>query len=459
MTRSARGASVASESDDSVAQDASSVLSTEYVRRVGKKANKFELDVKTVGIRYAIQQQREIGRLHTFHPGERAELDYTKFAIWLYPNSNWDEPQLFFVGFGVDHTAASGVIKGYTITAHPTAASGIRLYRNCVLPKRLWLPPHLQKYANDWDVAGVDRLVAIDNAMDIRSTDVASMFMAFGTIVQCMPPRRGDAKGTIERTQWTIETRHISMLPGYVKSKYKFTDPRTKRLIERAKKGAKLTVAEFEKMLLLAILDFNQSRHPTLKKPRIDVYRNGIDLAPIVLPTGLRQIRSTFALTYKGVRVTREGVRIQNFLQYNSPELNEFYRTSTARVDVKLDPDDIRAVLIYCRELNGPIEAFLTTYALPEPTTLEMVKAALCSDVEGAAPAHADDTPDERFLVRLLELQNSPGSRQGSRKDHVRTQATVQAATLPPVTPPTQRSMDDAEFESMFGGYEASVDG
>src|SRR5690606_10485471 len=183
-----------------------------------------------------------------------------------------------------------------------------------------------------------------------------SMFMAFGTIVQCMPPRRGDAKGTIERTQWTIETRHISMLPGYVKSKYKFTDPRMKRRIERAKKGAKLTVAEFEEMLLLAILDFNQSRHPTLKKPRIDVYRNGIDLAPIVLPTGLRQIRSTFALTYKGVRVTREGVRIQNFLQYNSPELNEFYRTSTARVDVKLDPDDIRAVLIYCRELNGPIE-------------------------------------------------------------------------------------------------------
>lgn len=246
-------------------------VSYEYVRKVGKRANKFELNVKAVGIRYAIQQHREISRLHTFHPGERAELDYTKFPLFLFENERSNEPTLYYTGFGADHTESSGVIKGYITTKQPSAATAIRLYRNCVLPKRLWLPPSMQQYANEWDVAGVDRLVALDNAMDLQSDSVALMLMAFGTIILCMPPRRGDAKGTIERTQGTIEHKYISMLPGYVASEYAFTDPRTNRIKEKARKNAKLTVAEYEELLLQAILDFNQSKHPTFNRPRISV--------------------------------------------------------------------------------------------------------------------------------------------------------------------------------------------
>lgn len=432
-------------------------LSYEYVRRIGRQANKFELNVRSVGIRYAIQQHREISRLHTFHPGERTELDYTKYLVWAYPNKNWDEPRLFYTGIGVDHTSASGVIKGYTITMQPSAATGIRLYRNCVLPKRLWLPPHLQKYADDWDVAGLDRLVAIDNAMDLQSKSMALMFIAFGTVILCMPPRRGDAKGTVERTQETVETRHISMLPGYVKNAYRFTDPRMKRVIEKAKKSAKLTIAEYEEQLLLAILDFNQSKHPTLKRPRISVYRNGLNAAPLVLPTGMRQIRSTFALSYSGKKVTREGVRVDNFY-YNSTDLNELYRTSNATVDVKLDPDDVRSALIYSKQLKEPIEAALSTYAFSEPTSLELAREVLRDNGDDASiRENPDEAPDERFLARLHEIQRSTGPRNRADKRptaNADAQAAMHAAALPPVPPPASKSITDTDFEVMFGGYE-----
>src|SRR5690606_27018838 len=110
--------------DDSKAETPETLAGYEYVRRVGKQTKKFEVDLSSVGIRYAIQHHRAIKRLHTFHPGERAELDYTKYTFWAYPNEHWNDPVLFHTGIGVDH--CSGVIKGYVITSQPSAATAIR---------------------------------------------------------------------------------------------------------------------------------------------------------------------------------------------------------------------------------------------------------------------------------------------------------------------------------------------
>src|SRR5690606_3573646 len=142
-------------------------VSREFVRRIGKRVNKFELDASAVGIRYSTQLHREIRRLHTFRPGERCELDYTKYGQWLYPTKHWNDPLFFFTGLGLDHTG--DVCSGFVVTSQPTAASTIRLYKRCVLPSQLWLPEYLQKYADDWDVCGLSRLVAVDNAMDATS--------------------------------------------------------------------------------------------------------------------------------------------------------------------------------------------------------------------------------------------------------------------------------------------------
>jgi len=428
--------------------------SKEFVRRTVSTVDKFELAKLTVGLRYALQDHRAIYRLHTTHPGERGELDYTKYLVWLYPNTAWKEPLLYQTGLGVDHM--SEVIKGYLVTFRPTAATAIRLYKHCVLPKRLWLPEHLQGYANEWDVVGLDRLVALDNAKDLQARSALMMFIAYGVIVLCVPPRRGDLKGTIERTNQSIERMFIEQVPGYVPMAYPFTDPRMDRIKKAAKKQAKLTVAEYEKLLLLAILEYNNAKHPRFRKRRIDVYRDGLEVAPPVLPTGLRHIRSTFALTFKGHKVTREGVLVDG-LKYNSAELNELYRTGVKHVDVKLDPDDVRTAHVYSRELFEPIEVTLTTFKFPEATSLEVARNILGVGPDGSDKEDDEDEgdetppPNERFVQELYELQNAPGPRRG-RKRHLEADAAVQGARMAPVEPPKKSTIDDAELVAMFRG-------
>lgn len=435
--------------DDPKSEGPDNLAGYEYVRRLGKQANKFELDMRAVGIRYAIQHHRAIRRLHTFHPGERAELDYTKYAVWAYPHGRSEEPSLFYTGIGVDHT--SGVIKGYVIATQPSAATAIRLYKRCVLPKRLWLPAHLQRYADEWDVVGLDRIVALDNAMDFRGNSVAIMFITFGIIVLLMPPRRGDMKGLVERTQLSVETHNISMLSGYVPNRYKFTDPRQRRVIDRAQLQANLTVAEYEEAFTLAVLEHNHAKHPRFKKPRIAVYRNGIESAPPVLPTGKLQINSAFALTHKNRKVTREGVEVDGY-KYNSDELNELYRVRDVRVDVKINPDDVRTALIHHQELPEPIEAELTTHVFPGPTTLELAKGGMRRE-EGDDDGDLDvgQSASDRYLAKLHELQTR-GRRGRPRRANADIQAAVHAAALPPVAPPAPRTIRDAEFDSLFDG-------
>ncbi len=94
-----------------------------------------------------------------------------------------------------------------------------------------------------------------------------------------------------------------------------------------------------------------------------------------MLPTGRLQLRTTFALTHE-VTLTREGV-VADELQFNSPELNLVYRRYSGKVHVKLDPDDIRSVLVFVPQLVGPIEAFLITFDLDFPMTLEFMRVLL----------------------------------------------------------------------------------
>ena len=264
------------------------LFSYEFVRQMDLGGDKFDGTVWMLGKLHAIQDERQIGRLHTYYPGQRTELDYTKYGVWLYPKEKWNEPLFYYTGTGIDHT--SKVIKGFTITVDPSARDAVRLYRNCVLPKSLWLPPSLRHYAQRGTCSGSRVLVAVDNATDLTANAIILMFMINGVIVLRMPPRRGDLKGGVERTQQTIESMVVSRLPGYVSNKYTGLDPRHKKIRERAKAKADMTVADFQAKLVEGVLEHNHAPHPDFKKPGIQVWRDGQEQAPPVLPTGRLQL-------------------------------------------------------------------------------------------------------------------------------------------------------------------------
>lgn len=423
----------------------SSPVSAELVRQLLNGVDKFDLKLKQLGALHAIQDVRAIERLHTWYPGQRAELDFTKYGVFLYPNANWNHPVLYQDGMGVDH--ASGVVGSCLISASPSAADVVRLYRRLVMPKAIWLPESLRSSAQEWDVFGLPLLLALDNGADFMSNAALLVYMLTGTILLRVPPRRGDLKAVVERTQGTFETRFVSGLQGYVPRKYVGLNPRYTKQRERAMAAAKLTVAEYEKKVLDNILEFNHEPHPRLQRRRMDVYRSGLELAPPLLLTGRLQQRATFALTYE-VQLTREGVQVEN-LKFNSDALFDSYLTYTGRVIVKLDPDDIRAVLVFVpKQTSGkPVEAFLTTFSYDEgPITLELYRLTRRSheaEMQARGRFEVKDVPYvfEQQLERVQSFSAPSVPTTTARKE---TQAAVHAAALPQVQE-TKRGLSEGQ--------------
>lgn len=407
-------------------------VSAELVRQLLSRVDKFNLTLEQLGKLHAIQDVRALERLHTWYPGQRAELDYTKYGIFLYPNANWNHPVLYQDGMGVDH--ASGVVGSFLVSASPSAADVVRLYRRFVMPKAIWLPESLRASAQQWDVFGVPMLLALDNGADFMANASLLTYMLTGTIVLRVPPNRGDLKGTVERTQGTFETSFVSHLKGYVPKKYVGLNPRYTKHRIRAMDAAKLTVADYEKEMLEHILEFNHKPHPRLQRRRMDVYRSGLELAPPLLLTGRLQQRATFALTYE-VQLSREGVQVEN-LTFNSDALFKCYLTYTGKVIVKLNPDDVRAVLVFIpKQTSGtPVEAFLTTFSYDEgPVTLELYRLTRRSheaEMQARGGFEVADVPYvfEQQLERVQSFSEPSVPTTTARKE---TQAAVHAAALP----------------------------
>lgn len=423
---------------------APSRVSYSFIRANIKLFNKFEVLSRLVGKTFATQQLRPIGRLHSHFAGVRTELDYTRFGRFLFPNEHWNQPLFYYTGFGMDDH--SGVVKGYVTALAPSTRETVRLYRRCVLPKSMWLPAHLRHLAAQWDAYGLEVIVAIDNASDFTSYGASLMFLVNGTIILRMPVKRGDLKGSIERLIRTVEDQHISTQSGYVARAYVGFDDRYSQVRMKAMLAADETVAQAEDKLAHYLVErLNQAPHPQFGKPKIHVFRESQERYPLIMPCGMNHIRTTFALTYS-VGLSREGVEVEGF-KFNSRELFEAFLRFNGKVIVKLDPDDIRTVLVLVPGAADPIPAAMTTLDLNFACSLELAKAILTR----VATRHPGDDSwmldiNHEFLMELDRLQSKPVEPTlGKSTAHDATAAAHASrapATAPTTAPPRPRLSD-----------------
>jgi hypothetical protein len=421
--------------------------SIETFRMLLASADKFEKAVRILGKRFAIQNVRKIGRLHTYYPGQRTEMDYTKYGLFLYPTPAWNEPQLFFTGFGVDHF--SNVCKGFSVTTAPAARDAIRLYRNCVLPKSFWLPESRISRANEWDVWGIEELIAIDNGMDLVAYAAIIVMIQFGAIILRMPPRRGDMKGTIERFNGAEEQMFISSLPGYISRQFIGLDEKYSKARATAKAKAKLTVAEYIEMLVDRQIERNNEPHPRFKKPRIQVWRDGQEHAPVLMPTGLDQIRTSFAETYLAT-LTRQGVVADN-RWYNSMALHMKFRVYNGKVFVKINADDVRSAFVISHDDNTHVVVYLTNFEFDYPVTAELYNIVLKRLEQKGMTVETPDFSD-RFSREVENLQSGPVTATPNTKPSSDVKAASHAAAMPPITAPPETSTSDFDLEKLLGG-------
>jgi hypothetical protein len=220
------------------------------------------------------------------------------------------------------------------------------------------------------------------------------------------------------------------------------------KMREAAKNKANLTVTEYQEKLVGNIMEYNHARHPRLKKSRIQVWRDGQEHAPIILPTGELQIRATFALTF-ACTLTREGVQVLE-LMYNSPELHLAYRIYTGKVIVKLNPDDIRAVLVIMPNYSEPIEATLTTFEIGFALTQEMFRVVMARlAAQNTGDAWKQDIA-YAFPTEMGKLQSGETTRTPGKSIRTDAQAATHAANI--VMPPASSPEPAESLESMLRG-------
>lgn len=424
-----------------------SMPSYEFIRTVLNGIDKYEKKAAMLGKLFASQMLREIGRHHTLYPGNRSEYDYTKFGIFLFPNKKWNYPVLYYDGIGVD--AHATVIKGACLSQSPAARDTIRLLKNCVLPKSLILSQKQQHLAQNWDVFGIERIAAIDNGMELIAHAVSLAFMMLGIILLRLPPKRGDLKGTVERTNDTMETQHVSTLAGYVPRSERGMNPKYNRMRADAMRKANKTAEEYTEGRNEYIVEFNHSKHPRLPTSRIQVWRNGQEQSPAILPTGRVQLKCLFALTYTPM-LLREGVTVEN-LKYNSPELFAAFLVHTGRVIVKLDPDDIRYVYVFVPKFDAPILATCTTFTFDHPLPQELWAVTL-KRIESQFP-NASEADQISFVLpqAINDLQTMVEPSTPGTTGRADVQAATQAAALP-VVKPVPMPTAGGSLKSLLGG-------
>jgi Mu transposase, C-terminal len=428
-------------------RDLTDTTSYSFLMNHMKSVDKFDQLQAMVGSLMAKQAIRPIGRLHSPYYGYRTELDYTRYARYLYPTERWVEPILYYTGFGIDDY--SSVLKGFITTVAPSTRSTVRLYRNCVLPASMWLPAHLQHIARQWDAFGLEVIVAIDNASDFTSHGVSLMFIINGCIILRMPVASGDLKGTVERVNMTIETEHVSGKSGYVPQEFSGLDPRYKAQRKRAKSLADSTVLAHDSDLCAYFMKYNDGDHPQFRRSRNLVMRESQTMAPIILPTGLQNIQATFALTYS-VKLLREGVQVER-LKFNSKELGEAFRRYSGQVIVKLDPDDVRHVLVFVPHQLAPIEASLTTFALDFKVSLELLNVLL--DRVGLDVEDLDPWPEDviyNVLSELSDLQTKEPTRTPGRTRDTDAEAATHAEAAPAAA--SRQESPSAGLEELLRG-------
>jgi hypothetical protein len=244
----------------------------------------------------------------------------------------------------------------------------------------------------------------------------------------------------------TLFTRLIRGLAGSVPNLFPFTAPQQQRLIKAAKLKAKHTVAEYEEKLTDMENTRNHEKDRRVGKPRIQVWRDAQDVAPLILPTGRLQIRAAFSLTYS-VALRNEGVEVE-YLKYNSPALNDLYRVlpenHSVRVDVKLDPDDVRSVIVFAQDVFEPIEAFLTTHRIDFPLTLEMLRIIQRRLVGQGYPEFKWQENDYELVYNVVhELQTGPRVPVTGVSHRRDAQAATHAAGIPTLAPPGSVTAQD----------------
>lgn len=289
----------------------------------------------------------------TSHPGDIVEIDAWEADVSLVSESNPKDsigrPTLYLM---VDRFTR--MIVAYYVGLEVNSYQGLSsLFVNLCEDKedlfKRYGFKNIERSKIPLPEAFIPNTVVTDNGSDFKSDDFRHALSALNIEHQIAPPRSGSAKGLVERTfgEFAHDHKDIFKGAGLIKKEYG----------SKHHEEAKLTISEYTRLIILAIIKHNMTTMTSYPIHDMDLLNKDVNLSPISLwnfftkekmlnPKALNDKADFFFSIMKKIKVTlnRFGIVFEGLVydlgsDVKLHELQEEEKTS--HLDFRLDPRDV----------------------------------------------------------------------------------------------------------------------
>jgi putative transposase len=284
-----------------------------------------------------------VSTLRPDFPMDVVQIDHTLADVMVVDREHRQWIGRPWLTLAVD--VASRAVVGFSVSLeNPSALSVSLVLSHAVLPKTSWLADReLQNL--DWPMAGLPRLVHVDNAKEFHSQALLRGCQEYSIAIEHRPRRQPHLGGHIERLVGTMMGA-VHLLPGTT-----FSNVSEKGSYD-SEGRAVLTLPELERWLTLQIAGiYHLTVHSALGKTPLNAWREGVikKKQPLRYPPTAEEFFLDFLPAVPRI-VQRDGVHFHQ-IRYWDNVLSAWAGRLEKPLWVKYDPRNLSRV--YVRDPDG----------------------------------------------------------------------------------------------------------
>lgn len=277
------------------------------------------------------------GYIHATHPLDVCQIDHTPTDINFVEIVDGAG---VFVGRAyltlVTDVATRAILGFYLSLEKPSVLSVALCLAQAICPKEGWLASRDIQHA--WPMYGRPRLLVTDSAMEFKGQAFQRGCDEFGICIRYRDRARVHHGGVVERLLGKLNGV-LATLPGTAKQSVAARDQYP------AQQRARLSFAELERCVVLAIIDHNRQQNPkTLRVPARE-WEQQAPALPVVVDDP-HHVRLTFLQGCQR-RLSPQGISMFA-LHYYSSWLGRLVsqRDRLGKLEVRFDPRDISQIFV-----------------------------------------------------------------------------------------------------------------
>ncbi|MDR6234054.1 DDE-type integrase/transposase/recombinase [Pseudomonas oryzihabitans] len=361
------------------------------------------------------------------------QIDHTPIDLIIVDDQHRKPIGRLWLTLAID--VHSRMVVGYYLSLEePSEISVGMCIAHSVLPKETWL--HLHQVDGEWPVWGFPRVIHSDNGPDFCAENIRRSCSNYNIENVFRPVKVPKYGGHIERMLGSF-MRMVHELPGTTFSNTFARDGYD------SEKNAALTMGEFEKWLVRAILRYHQEPHSALymspaRKWQLGFFGNR-ELDPLVSiparPTDPLMVQLDFMPSFMRT-IQAYGVQVDVF--YYSEALRHWINTKDPETGLarkflfRRDPRDISIIWFYDPVLKQYFRVPVANQAFPAATVWEFRTAKRKAIDEGRK--HIDDALIAKLILENRELvQGASEKTKKARRDAQRHR--VHSKNVTPAVP------------------------